>query len=42
MIFFITDTDVCNYSDDTTLYKWDNELNKLIKRLENETGHVVD
>ena len=42
IFYFITDTDVCNYADDTTLYTWDNELNKLIKRLEKETRHVVD
>ena len=35
-------TDVCNYADDTTLYTWDNELNKLVKRLENEIVHIVD
>ena len=41
LFYFITDTDVCNYADDTTLYATDSIPNSLIKRLEDDTEICV-
>ena len=37
LFYFIIDTDICYYADDTSLYAIDLDLHKLIKRLENDT-----
>ena len=37
LFYFINDTDVCNYADDTSLYAVDFYLNNLVNRLEKET-----
>ena len=42
LFYFILDTDVCNFADDTTLYTIDMELPALMNRLEIETNTCVE
>ena len=40
LFYFILDTDVCNFADDTTLYATDIELPTLMDRLQNEIKNM--
>ena len=42
LFYFILDTDVCNFADDTTLYATDMELPTLMDRLQNEIKTCVN
>ena len=42
LIFFVVNTDVCNYADDTTLYTCDLSLSSLMHRLEKDANIAVD
>ena len=42
LFYFISETDVCNFADDTTLYAINMELPALMNRLENETNTCVE
>ena len=42
LFYFITDTDLCNYADDTTLYAADMSLENLLNRLEIEINTSVN
>ena len=41
MFFVITESDVCNYADDTTLYTCDVSLEILMTRLEHDANEVI-
>ena len=34
MTFFVNNTNICNYADDTTIYACNSDLNTIINRLE--------
>ena len=34
IFFFVNNTDICNYADDTTIYACNSDLNTIINRLE--------
>ena len=42
LLFFVVNTDVCNYADDTTLYTYDLTLSFLMHRLEKDAKIAVD
>ena len=42
LLFFVVNTDVCNYADDTTLYTCDLSLSSLMHRLEKDARIAVD
>ena len=42
LFYFITDTDVCNFADDTTLYDTDMKLQVLMDRLQKEIKTSVE
>ena len=42
-LFFLSEfTDLCDFTDDTTFYAYDMELNSLIKRLEHDSFLVIE
>ena len=41
LFLHLTETDVCNYADDTTIYACDSNLNDLIVRLEHDPINAV-
>ena len=42
MFYFIKDTNIANYADDSTLYTVEGNINDLLNTLENETSLVLD
>ena len=42
LLFFVINTDVCNYADDTTLYTCNLSLSSLVHRLEKYAKIAVD
>ena len=42
LFFFITQTDVCNYADDSTFYTCDKDLKSLIQRLEHDSLIAIE
>ena len=42
LLFFVVNTDLCNYADDTTLYTCDLSLSSLMHRLEKDAKIAVD
>ena len=42
MFYFIKDTKMANYADDNTLYTVDENIQNLLKTLENETNLILD
>ena len=42
-MFFLSEfTDLCDFTDDTTFYAYDMELNSLIKRLEHDSFLIIE
>ena len=42
LLFFVVNTDICNYADDTTLYTCDLSLSSLMHRLEKDAKIAFD
>ena len=42
MFYFIKDTNIANYADDSTLYTVDGNIDDLLDRLENETSLILN
>ena len=42
LFFFITQTDVCNYADDSTFYTCDKDLKSLIQPLEHDSLIAIE
>ena len=41
LLFILTETDICNYADDTTPTACDANLNELLRRLEHDSSLAV-
>ena len=42
MFYFINESKIANYADDNTLYTVKENIEELLKILENETGIIID
>ena len=42
LFMFVTDSMICNYADDTTIYASNRKHTDIIRRLENETSNIVN
>ena len=41
LLYFATDTEICNFADDNTIYPCDDSLSKVIIKLENDLGGIL-
>ena len=41
LLLSLQDTHICNYADDITIYAYDNNLDNVIARQENESSRII-